>query len=348
MHGPTCYIAMILGFGVRAMKRREFITLLGGVAAAWPLAARAQQLARPAVVAFVHAVIPPAEMAGPDPASPLARAFVHGLRDLGWIEGRTVIIERRSAEGEPQRAPALFGELASRGVDVIAMGGSRWLREAAQQATRTIPTVLLFDADPVAEGVVPSLARPGGNLTGVTISTGGEFIGKRLQFLKELAPAVARVACIASSEVWESYRRNATAADIPLVFAPVDRSEQFDEAFATVVRERADALVTEGSPIIYVQRLRIVAFAAEHRLPLAANNRESVEEGGLMSYGIKASGLFSDLALYVDRILNGAKPADLPIQQPTRFDLVINARTAKALGLSVPLTLQASADEVIE
>jgi putative ABC transport system substrate-binding protein len=273
---------------------------------------------------------------------------VHGLRDLGWIEGRTIVIERRSAEGQPQRAPAIFAELITGGVDVIAMGGSRWLREAAQQATRTIPTVALFDADPVAEGVVPSLARPGGNLTGVTISTGGAFIGKRLQLLKELAPAVARVACIASSEVWESYRHGAAAADILPVFAPVDRSDQFEEAFATILREHADALLTEGSPIIYVQRSRIVAFAAEHRLPLASNNRESVEEGGLMSYGIKASGLFSGLALYIDRILKGAKASDLPIQQPTRFELVINARTAKALGLTLPLTLQASAEEVIE
>jgi putative ABC transport system substrate-binding protein len=330
------------------LGRRDFITLLGGAAATWPLAGRAQPIARRQVVAFVHAVIPPAEMAGLEPVSPLARAFVHGLRDLGWIEGRTVIIERRSAEGEPQRAPAIFTELVTRGVDVIAMGGSAWLREAAQQATRTIPTVVLFDADPVAEGVVPSLARPGGNLTGVTISTGGEFIGKRLQLLKELAPAVTRVACIASSEVWESYRRSTAAADIPPVFAPVDRSEQFDEAFATILRERADALVTEGSPIIYVQRGRMVAFAAEHRLPLAANNRESVEEGGLMAYGVKASGMFSNLADYVDRILKGVRPSDLPIQRPTRFELVINLKTATALGLTIPPSLFALADEVIE
>jgi putative ABC transport system substrate-binding protein len=330
------------------MKRREFISLVGGMVAIRPLAARAQSTGRRPVVAFVHAVIPPAEMAGFNPISPLARAFVHGLRDLGWIEGQTVVIERWSAEGQPQRAPAIFAELVTRGVDVIAMGGSRWLREAAQQATQTIPTVALFDADPVAEGLVPSLARPSGNLTGVTISTGGEFIGKRLQLLKELAPAVARVACLASTEVWESYRHSAAAAHIPPVFAAVDRSDQFEEAFATILHERADALLTEGSPIIYVQRARIVAFASEHRLPLASNNRESVEEGGLMSYGIKASGLFSDLALYVNRILKGAKASDLPIQQPTRFELVINARTAKALGLTVPPTLLALADEVIE
>jgi putative ABC transport system substrate-binding protein len=201
---------------------------------------------------------------------------------------------------------------------------------------------------PIPSPKALSLARPSANLTGVTISTGGEFIGKRLQLLKELAPAVTRVACIASSEVWESYRRSTTVTDIAPVFAPVDRSEQFEEAFATILRERADALVTEGSPIIYVQRGRIVAFAAQHRLPLAANNRESVEEGGLMSYGIKASGLFSDLAIYVDRILKGAKASDLPIQQPTRFELVINARTAKALGLTVPPTLLVMADEIIE
>jgi putative ABC transport system substrate-binding protein len=329
-------------------ETRKFITLLGGAAGAWPLVARAQLTPRRPVVAFVHAVIPPAEMVGLNPTSPLARAFVHGLRDLGWVEGQTVVIERRSAEGDPQRASAIFAELITRGVDVIAMGGSRWLRETAQQATRTIPTVVLFDADPVAEGVVPSLARPGGNLTGELISSGGEFIGKRLQLLKELAPGVARVACIASSEVWESYPRSNATADFPPVFAPVDRSEQFDEAFATILRERTDALVTEGSPIIYVQRGRIVAFAAEHGLPLATNNRESAEEGGLMCYGVKASGLFSDLAIYVDRILKGAKASDLPIQRPTRFELIINARTAKALGLTVPPTLLAIADEVIE
>jgi putative ABC transport system substrate-binding protein len=176
---------------------------------------------------------------------------------------------------------------------------------------------------------------------------GGELIGKRLQLLKELAPTVARVACIASSEVWELYSRSTATGDIP-IFAPVDRSEQFEEAFATIVRERADALVTEGSPIIYVQRGRIVAFATKNRLPLAANNRESVEEGGLMAYGVKASGLFSDLAMYVDRILKGAKASDLPIQRPTRFELIVNARTAKTLGLKVPVSMQLLADEVIE
>jgi putative ABC transport system substrate-binding protein len=329
------------------MRRREFVTLIGG-AAVWPLAARAQPAPRLPVVAFVHAVIPWTDMVGSDPASPLARAFVHGLRDRGWVEGQTVMIERRSAEGQPQRAPAIFAELMTRGVDVIAMGGSQWLREAAQQATKTIPTVLLFDSDPVTEGVVPSLARPGGNLTGVMVSMGGELIGKRLQLLKQLAPAVARVACIASSEVWELYRRSTATADIPPVFAPVDRSEQFEEAFATILREHADALVTEGSPIIYVQRGRIVTFAAEHRLPFAANNRESVEEGGLMAYGVKASGLFSDLAIYVDQILKGAQASDLPIQRPTRFELIINARTAKTLGLTIPPTLLVIANEVIE
>src|SRR5204863_3099302 len=156
-------------------------------------------------------------------------------------------------------------------------------------------------------------------LTGVMISTGGEFMGKRLQLLKELAPAVSRVACLASSEVLESYRRSAAGTDVPSVFAPVDRSDQFQEAFATIVRERVDALVTEGSPIIYVQRSRIVAFAAEHRLPFASNNRESVEEGGLMSYGIKASGLFGDLALYVDRILRSEEHTS---ELQSRRDLV--------------------------
>src|SRR6516165_7031014 len=274
------------------MERREFITFLGGAAAAWPLTVRAQPAPRRPVVGFVHAVIPWTEMVGADPVSPLARAFVYRLRDLGWVDGQTVAIERRSAEGQPQRAPAIFAELMTRGVDVIAMGGSQWLREAAQQATKTIPTVLLFDSDPVTEGVVPSLARPGGNLTGVMVSMGGELIGKRLQLLKQLAPAVARVACIASSEVWELYRRNTATADIPPVFAPVDRSEPVRRGL------RHDSARARGRFGHRGQSdHRIVAFAAEHRLPFAANNRESVEEGGLMSYGIKASGLFSDLAI---------------------------------------------------
>jgi len=207
----------------------------------------------------------------------------------------------------------------TRGVDVIAMGESQWLREAAQQARKSVPTVVIFDAYPVAAGVVPSLARLGGNLTGVMSSTGGEFIGKRLQLLKELAPAVTRVACIVSSEVWESYRRNTPAADIPPVFAPVDRAEQFEEAFATILRERADALVTEGSPIIFVQRGRIVAFAAQHRLPLAANNRESVEEGALMCYGPSASGMFSDLAIDVDRICISSSSSSLRMRAFLRW-----------------------------
>jgi putative ABC transport system substrate-binding protein len=180
-------------------------------------------------------------------------------------------------------------------------------------------------------------------------SPGGELIRKRLEYLRELTYRVERVACIATTEVWEAYRRSNTAAgDVPLLFTPVDRSEQLDEAFATILRERADALITEGSPIIYVQRARIVTFAAEHRLPLATNNRESTEAGGLMSYGVKASDLFKKLAIYVDRILKGASPIDLPIEQPTRFELVINSQTAKTLGITIPQTLLASADEVIE
>ena len=329
------------------MRRRAFVAGMGGAVLARSVVASAQQTSKRPVVAFVHAVIAPADMAGPDPVSPLARAFVHGLRDLGWIEGNTVTIERRSAESEPDRASAIFTELVARGVDVIAMGGSRWLRDAALGATRTIPIAALFDADPVAEGLVLSLARPGGNITGLTLTTGGEFLAKRLQLLKEIVPAARRVACVASSEVWESYRRR-PSVEIPPVFAPVDRIEQFEEAFATIVRERADAIVTEGSPIIFVQRARIVAFVAQRRLPAAVNNRESVEEGALLSYGVKASELFSNLARYVDGILKGAKPSNFPIQLPTRFELVVNARTAKSLGLTIPPTLLAFADEVIE
>ena len=328
------------------MRRREFITGVSGTVLAMPSSVRAQQSGKRPSVAFVHGFIAPSEMAGPHPTSPLVRAFVHGLRDAGWIDGSTVTIERRSAEGQPSRAPGIMSELVARGVNVIAMGGSKWLRDAAQEATTVVPTIVIFDANPVSEGLVKSLAAPSGNLTGVTLSTGPEFLFKRLQFLKETAPNAKRIACLASSEVLDSFRRIDTG--LLSIFVPVDRSEQFDEAFATMLREQVDALVTEGSPIIFRQRQRIIAFATEHRLPCAFLNREAAEEGALMSYGINVPGLFGELAGYVDRVLKGAKPSDLPIQQPTRFELVINMKTVKALGLTVPPALLTFASDLIE
>jgi len=332
------------------MRRRDVITLLAGVAAPWPPAVRAQQSGRRMpTVAFVLPAATLTEIAGPDPVEPIARAFVHGLRDIGWIEGRNIIIERRSAEGDVKRAPPIFEELVARGVDVITLGALRQLHESAIQVTRTIPIVALFIDDPVADGLVVSLAKPGGNLTGVTTTAGSGLVAKRLQLLKELAPRITKVAFLGTRNAWESYRRSGEVAGIATIFAEVDRSEQFEEAFATVRREQADALYAAGGGAVgYIHRARILAFADEHRPPTVLGFRQAVREGGLMSYGVHLNSLWRQIAGLVDKILKGAKPADLPIEQPTKFELIINLKTARSLGLDISPVLLATADEVIE
>ena len=330
------------------MRRREFITLLGGAAVAGSLPSAAQQPKRLPVVALVFGAAPLAEVVGPDPIAPPARGFVRGLRDLGWIDGRNVVIERRSADGEPQRAPAIFAELLARDVDVIMLGGARWLIDAARAATRTIPTVTVFLDDPVAAGLISNLARPGGNLTGVTLTTGPEFHGKRLQLLTELAPRITRVAFLGVPEVLEQYRGVARPAGVAVIPFQIEVAEQYDEAFATILREGADALMVSSGAVNYVGAKRVVTFAAESRLPAMYASREAVDAGGLMSYGTSVPGVWRQAARLVDRILKGAKPGDVPVEEPTTFELVINARTAKALGLTIPQSLIARADEVIE
>ena len=327
------------------MQRRRFITLLGG-AAAFPLA-RAQGAEKLPVVGLVFGGVPEALMAGPDPVAPAPRAFVHGMRDLGWIEGKTVVILRRSAEGKAERAPAIFADLVAQGVDVIAFSGVTSNLEAARQATRTIPLVAAFNVDAVADGRVASLARPGGNLTGLTNGIGNTEL-LELQLLKELAPGIARVAYVGTREDWESPSTGVVTSGLFPVFALVERAEDYETAFATILRERADALLVAGNAIAYGNRERLIAFAAEHKLPAAFSTRDYVAEGGLMSYGIDFPGNVGQLARIVDKILKGAKPADIPIAQPTKFDLVINLKTANALGLTIPPLLLARADEVIE
>jgi putative ABC transport system substrate-binding protein len=287
-------------------------------------------------------------MAGPDPISLVARAFVYAMRDLDWVDGRSILIERRSAEGQPERAQAIFAELVKLGVDVMAVGGAPWLVEAAQRATRTIPIVALFAEDPVAQGLVASLAHPGGNLTGLTPTVGHELVGIQLQFLKELAPQIERVAFLGPRQAWERYQDAAKALKVSLVVAEVERPEQYTDAFAAILRERAEALVVLWAPIVYVQIPRIVAFAAENRLPAIYGFPEATGAGGLMFYGASTVELFRQMAGVIHRILKGAKPADLPIQLPTKFELVINLKTAKAQGLSVPPSLMARANHVIE
>jgi ABC-type uncharacterized transport system substrate-binding protein len=329
------------------VRRREFIGLLvcAGAGTALPAAA---QTAKKAVVALVLTAVSEAEIAGPDPAFAPARAFVQELRALGWVEGQTIAIERRSLEGNPQRAPALLAELVARRVDVIALGGARWLHDAALSATRTIPLVTLFQDDPVAAGLIASLNRPGGNLTGVAQTTGPEFFRKRLQLLKELAPRVSRVALLGPRGVLEQERRLPATAGVTIVPVEVNVAEDLEGAFDMIRREQADGMMVAGSAITYGFHRRIVAFAAETALPAIHSGRESVEAGGLISYGTSVPGVFRQMARLTDRILKGARPQELPAEQVTNFELVINAKTAKSLGLVVPSTMLALADDVIE
>ena len=330
------------------MKRREFITFVGASAAAvHALPAAAQQTKRLPVVAWVSAATPIAAMMGPDPTSPLVRAFVHGLRDLGWHDGRNVIIERRSAEGDPKRAPAIMAELLARDVDVINVGG-RWLIDAAQQATKTIPIVAAFGEDPVAAGLISSFARPGGNLTGVTSTTSPEFLVKRLALLRELAPRTMRPAFVATKEVLEQLRTLVLPAGITMIPINVEVVDQFEGAFATVERERADALMISTGAVFFNHAARIVTFAALKRLPGIYSLREAVDGGGLISYGMSATDRYRKTAQMVARFLEGARLGDVPVEHPTKFELVVNAKTAAALGIAIPPSLRAQGAEVVE
>jgi putative tryptophan/tyrosine transport system substrate-binding protein len=329
------------------LNRREFIGALAGTAVT-PLPVAAQPGNRLPRIALVLIAVSSGEITGPDPRFAPARAFVEELRDLGWINGRTATIELRSLEGDPQRAPTVFAELLARGVEVIALGGARWLQDAALKATATIPIITLFQDDPVASGLIASLARPGGNLTGIAQTTGPELFNKRLALLKEIAPDISRAAFLAPRGVLEQDRGLARPAGVTLVPIEVDVEEQLPVAFATVMHERADALMVAGSAVTYAGVPRIVAFASESKLPAMYPFREAVDAGGLMSYATSIPQIFRQMARLCDRVLKGAKPADLPAEQPTKFELVINLKVAKALGLSVPLIMQMTADEVVE
>ena len=329
------------------MRRRTFITLLTSTAACASFPALAQAPRKP-VVALVLTNVSGAEIAGPDPSFIPARAFVHELRNLGWIDGQTIAIEPLSLEGNPQRAPELLADLVARKVDVIVLGGARWLHDAALNATRTIPLITLFQDDPVAAGLIASFARPGGNLTGMAQTTGPEFFRKRLQLLKEIAPRVSRVAFLGPRGVLVQDRQVEAPAGITIVPIPVDVGDQLDAAFDTIRRERADGMMVAGSAITYAYYQRIVAFADENRLPTIHSGREAVVAGGLLSYGTSVAGVFRRMARLADRVLKGAKPQDLPAEQATTFELVIYTKTARALGLEVPPTMLALADAVIE
>jgi putative ABC transport system substrate-binding protein len=325
------------------VKRRDFITLLSG-AAAWPLAARAQQAGKTPTIGFL----------GADPAGwrPWTDAFVGQLRKLGWIEGRTIAIEYRWSEGRPERATEIAAEFVRLKVDVIVTSGTP-AALAAKQATAVIPIVFAVAADPLGTGLVESLARPGGNITGLSIQQ-ADLAGKRLELLREVIPALRRLAILANignpNAMPEMGEVRAAARTIGLEVAvfEIRRTEDIAPAFEALIKDRSEALYVVGDPLLTTNRIRINTLAIGARLPTMHGQRGNVEAGGLISYGANFLDLFRRAAEYADKILRGAKPADLPVEQPNKFDLVINLVAAKALGLTVPPTLLARADEVIE
>jgi len=324
-------------------RRREFITLLGG-AAAWPLAVRAQQPGKLKTIGFLGTITPAVQIRWTD-------AFVQRLRELGWIEGRTIAIEFRWAEGRSERAAEIVAEFVRQKVDVIVAGGTEYVL-AAKQATSVIPIVFANVGDPVGSGLVAGLARPGGNATGLSIQ-GTDTVGKRVELLRDVIPGLRRLAIMAnvdnSAVVLELRQVQAVARTLGLEVTTLEirRAEDITPA-VEALKSRADALYICPDPLTSTHRVRINTLALGTRLPTISGVREYVEAGGLMSYGPNFPDLFRRAADYVDKVLRGAKPADLPVEQPTKFDLVINLTTAKALGLEVPPTLIARADEVIE
>lgn len=327
--------------------RAAFILALGILWA--PLAADAQQ---PAKVYRIGA------LGGVPPTSPEIQrnwgAFREGLRERGYIEGQHFVIEYRWTGGQIERAPSLAGELVSLKVDLIVAAGNARSR-AAKEATSAIPIVMVYVLDPVEDGLVVSLARPGGNVTGVTMAAGPEIAGKHLELLMDAVPKVSRVAVLsapASSPNNAAYLRETQAAarvlGVTLQFYEVRDPKEFDGAFAAMSKARAGALLVQPHPFNFAHARRIVDLAAKSRLPAVYPFKESVEAGGLMTYAANAPDMFRRAAYYVDKILKGAKPADLPVEQPTKFELVINLKTAKALGLTIPQSVLIRADEVIQ
>ena len=324
------------------------ILILGLLAA--PLAAEAQQAKVPRV-ALVGTVSPVSEMVGSEPANPSVRAFVHRLRELGWTEGRNIAFEVRSAEGRPERYPEIMTELVRLAVDAIVTSDTATAR-AAQQATRTIPIVMGTGGDPVEAGLVTSLARPGGNLTGFILAVDAAFAGKQLQLLKELAPRIARVVVIHQTPYYARNRNTleaqAQALGLSLLWTAVDRPEQFSQVLVTIGRERAEAILAVTSAQNFAWRHQLADLGVKARLPALYGHVAIAQAGGLMAYAPDAVDNYRRSAEYVDRILRGARPGDLPIQQPARLHLVVNLRTAKAVGLTIPPSLLAQADEIIE
>ena len=328
------------------LKRREFITLLGSAAVAWPLAARAEQPAMP-VVGFLN-------YQSSETIGDLLRAFRQGLKDIGYIEGENVVIAYRFAENQADRLPELAADLVRRRVAVIATTGGPPSAFAAKAATTTIPLVVAVNEDPFRLGLVASLARPGGNLTGVNFFS-AELVAKRLELLHELVPGAARVAVLVNpatatttATTLREVEAAAPALGLQLKILNASTSSEINVAFAELARDRADALFVAGDSLFFIRRAQMVNLASRYAIIATYASRDYPEAGGLMSYGASLADAFRQTGVYAGRILKGAKPAELPVVQSSKFEMVINHETATMLGLTVPPTLLARADEVIE
>jgi putative tryptophan/tyrosine transport system substrate-binding protein len=334
------------------MRRREFITLLGGTVAAWPMAARAQQAIRQL------GRMPRVGLLMPGPAvhsAAILDPFYRGLHELGYIEGQNLAIDQRNGDWKPDRLPALAAELVGLKVDIIVAWSTPAAR-AAKQATNSIPIIAAVMADPVGDELVASLARPGGNVTGTTF-LGPELIAKRLQLLRDVVPGLTRVAALwhphaygerTMANIVKDIEDAARTLGMQLQLVSADGPDDIASAFSMMAKEHAGAFIVMPSPMLFGEHRRIVELAAINRLPGMYQAREFVDVGGLMSYGANLDDLFRRTAPYVDKVLKGAKPADLPVERPTKFELVINLRAARAVGLTINRDIQLVADEVIE
>jgi putative tryptophan/tyrosine transport system substrate-binding protein len=324
------------------MRRREFITLLGGVMASWPLAVGAQQTAKLPSLGFLTA----------GAGSPGLPALLEGLRQLDWIEGKTIVVEYRYAKNRNDRLPELAAELVRLNVSVIVAAGTL-APLAAKHATTTIPIVMTSAGDPLGTGLVSSLARPGGNATGLSLMS-PDLSGKRLELIKQIIPDIARVAIMWNATnpypalVFRQTENAARQLKIEVQPLEVRTPDDVSSALEAAMREKANALITVEDPLTVNYRKQIADFAAENRLPTISGLREYVDAGGLLSYGPDLADLYRRAAGYVDKILKGAKPSELPVEQPTKFALVINLKTSKALGLTIPPDMLAIADALIE